>query len=143
MWWFCGTVRALKMHGGGPKVVAGKPLDQAYTNENLPLLKEGLSNLLAHISIARKYGIPVGVAVNSFATDTEAELNLVREAAIEQGGASAAVVSRHWELGGEGARELAEAAWLRGTASDFKFLIWNAASKKKSKHRARVYGQTG
>jgi formyltetrahydrofolate synthetase len=140
------TVRALKMHGGGPKVVAGKPLDQAYTNENLPLLKEGLSNLLAHISIARKYGIPVVVAVNSFATDTEAELNLVREAAIEQGGASAAVVSRHWELGGEGARELAEAVVAAAEQpSDFKFLYpLERSIKEKIETIAReVYGADG
>jgi formyltetrahydrofolate synthetase len=140
------TVRALKMHGGGPKVVAGKPLDQAYTNENLPLLKEGLSNLLAHISIARKYGIPVVVAVNSFATDTEAELNLVREAAIEQGGASAAVVSRHWELGGEGARELAEAVVAAAEQpADFKFLYpLERSIKEKIETIAReVYGADG
>jgi formyltetrahydrofolate synthetase len=140
------TVRALKMHGGGPKVVAGKPLDQAYTNENLPLLKEGLANLLAHISIARKYGIPVVVAVNSFATDTEAELNLVREAAIEQGGASAAVVSRHWELGGEGARELAEAVVAAAEQpADFKFLYpLELSIKEKIETIAReVYGADG
>ena len=73
------TIRALKMHGGGPKVVAGKPLDSAYTDENLDLLKAGLPNLLHHIKIARKFGVPVVVAVNSFTTDTEAELALVRK----------------------------------------------------------------
>ena len=64
------TVRALKMHGGGPKVVAGRPLDPAYTEENLDLLRAGLRNLLHHIDIARKFGIPVVVAINTFATDT-------------------------------------------------------------------------
>src|SRR5574340_410337 len=76
------TIRALKMHGGGPKVVAGKPLDPAYTNENLELLRAGIPNLLAHIGIASKYGIPVVVAVNTFPTDTEAELEMVRKADI-------------------------------------------------------------
>ena len=73
------TVRALKMHGGGPKVVAGKPLDPAYTDENLPLLEAGLPNLLHHIKTARKFGIPVVVAINRFATDTDAELELIRK----------------------------------------------------------------
>ena len=79
------TVRALKMHGGGPKVVAGKPLDSAYTDENLPLLEKGLPNLLHHIKTARKFGIPVVVAINRFAPDTEAELEMIRKAAIAAG----------------------------------------------------------
>ncbi|MEJ2601338.1 MAG: formate--tetrahydrofolate ligase, partial [Anaerolineales bacterium] len=73
------TVRALKMHGGGPKVTAGKPLDPAYTEENLDLLRAGMGNLEAHIKNALGYGIPVVVAVNSFATDTQAEVELVRK----------------------------------------------------------------
>ena len=59
------TIRALKMHGGGPKVVPGKPLDQAYTQENLELLAKGLPNLIQHVEIARKFGVPVVVAVNT------------------------------------------------------------------------------
>jgi methylenetetrahydrofolate dehydrogenase (NADP+)/methenyltetrahydrofolate cyclohydrolase/formyltetrahydrofolate synthetase len=102
------TVRALKMHGGGPKVVAGKPLDSAYTNENLGLLQAGLPNLQHHIKNARRFGIPVVVAVNSFATDTPAECDLVRQTAI-QAGAEDAVVCTHWKEGGAGARVLAEA----------------------------------
>ena len=86
------TIRALKMHGGGPKVVAGKPLDIAYTDENLDLLRAGLSNMIHHIKTARKFGVPVVVAVNSFATDTPAELALVRKAAVDEGGAEDAVV---------------------------------------------------
>ena len=74
------TVRALKMHGGGPKVVAGKPLDPAYTEENLDLLEAGLPNLEAHIENALRFGIPVVVAVNSFKDDTQAEVELVRKA---------------------------------------------------------------
>jgi formyltetrahydrofolate synthetase len=102
------TVRALKMHGGGPKVVAGKPLAPEYTDENLDLLRAGLPNLERHIQNARKFGVNVVVAVNSFATDTPAEVELVREAAV-QAGAVDAVVSSHWADGGAGAKKLAEA----------------------------------
>ena len=102
------TVRALKMHGGGPKVVAGKPLDQAYTDENLDLLRAGLSNLQHHIKSALRFGVRVVVAVNSFATDTKAEIELVREAALAAG-AEDSVVATHWMDGGAGAVELAKA----------------------------------
>jgi formyltetrahydrofolate synthetase len=102
------TVRALKMHGGGPKVVAGKPLAPEYTDENLDLLRKGLPNLIQHIENARKFGVNVVVAVNSFATDTKAEVELIREAAIEAG-AEDAVVCTHWMDGGKGAVALAEA----------------------------------
>jgi formyltetrahydrofolate synthetase len=102
------TVRALKMHGGGPRVVAGKPLDHAYTSENLDLLKAGLGNLQHHIRNAKKYGVNVVVAVNSFKDDTPAEVELIRQAAHEAG-AEDAVVCRHWMEGGKGAIGLAEA----------------------------------
>jgi formyltetrahydrofolate synthetase len=102
------TVRALKMHGGGPKVVAGKPLAPEYTEENLDLLKAGLPNMAKHIQNALKYGVNVVVAVNSFKDDTKAEVEMVRKAAIEAG-AMDAVVSRHWMEGGAGAKALAEA----------------------------------
>jgi methylenetetrahydrofolate dehydrogenase (NADP+)/methenyltetrahydrofolate cyclohydrolase/formyltetrahydrofolate synthetase len=102
------TVRALKMHGGGPRVVAGKPLAAEYTDENLGLLRAGLVNLERHIQNALKFGVNVIVAVNSFATDTQAEVELIREAAF-QFGAMDAVVSTHWADGGAGARKLAEA----------------------------------
>ncbi len=116
------TVRALKMHGGGPKVVAGKPLDAAYTEENLDLLQAGLPNLKHHIKNALGFGIPVVVAVNSFATDTQAEVELVRDAAIEAG-AEDAVVSTHWMHGGKGAEKLAEAVVRAAEKpSNFKFL---------------------
>jgi len=117
------TIRALKMHGGGPKVVAGRPLDFAYTNENLELLEAGLPNLLHHIKIAKKYGVPVVVAVNKFFTDSDAELELVRKAAVESGGAFDAVVSEHWEFGGQGAVDLAKAVIAASEQeSNFKFL---------------------
>ena len=102
------TVRALKMHGGGPKVVAGKPLAAEYTDENLDLLRKGLPNLERHVQNALKYGVNVVVAVNSFATDTPAEVELIRKAALEFG-AMDAVVSTHWADGGKGAVKLAEA----------------------------------
>ncbi len=116
------TVRALKMHGGGPKVVAGKPLATEYTEENLELLKKGLPNLIQHIENALKFGVNVVVAVNSFANDTEAEVEIVRKAAIEAG-AMDAVVSRHWMVGGKGAIALAEAVVKAcDQPSNFKFL---------------------
>jgi methylenetetrahydrofolate dehydrogenase (NADP+)/methenyltetrahydrofolate cyclohydrolase/formyltetrahydrofolate synthetase len=116
------TVRALKMHGGGPKVVAGKPLDTAYTDENLDLLRAGLGNLQHHIKNALGFGVPVVVAVNSFATDTPAEVELVREAALAAG-AEDSVVARHWMEGGEGAVKLAEAVVKAAEKpSNFKFL---------------------
>lgn len=102
------TVRALKMHGGGPKVLAGAPLAPAYQEENLELLAAGVGNLQVHIKNALRFGVPVVVAVNSFATDTLAEVELVRKAALEAG-AEDSVVARHWMLGGEGATALAEA----------------------------------
>lgn len=116
------TVRALKMHGGGPKVVAGKPLAPEYTDENLELLEKGLPNMCQHIENAIKYGVNVVVAVNSFANDTPAEVELVRQAALEAG-AMDAVVSRHWMEGGKGAVALAEAVVKAcEKPSNFQFL---------------------
>jgi len=116
------TVRALKMHGGGPRVVPGRDLDKAYTEENLELVEAGVGNLKAHITIARKFGIPVVVAINAFPTDTAAEWQIIHDAALEAG-AFDAVVAQHWADGGEGAAELAEAV-VRATEepSDFRFL---------------------
>lgn len=116
------TVRALKMHGGGPKVVAGKPLAHEYIEENLELLRQGLPNMTQHIENALKFGVNVVVAVNSFATDTPAEVEMVRQAALEAG-AMDAVVSRHWMEGGKGAIALAEAVVKAcEKPSNFKFL---------------------
>ena len=116
------SVRALKMHGGGSKVVAGKPLAPEYTEENLDLLRKGLPNLERHIQNARKFGVNVVVAVNSFPTDTLAEVELVCEAALKMG-AMEAVVSTHWMDGGAGAKVLAEAVVRAAEQpSQFKFL---------------------
>ncbi len=79
------AVRALKMHGGGPAVTAGKPLDHAYKSENVELVQKGCCNLAKHIENCKKYYMPVVVALNKFATDTDAELAAVREAATQAG----------------------------------------------------------
>ena len=101
------TIRALKMHGGGPAVKAGMPLDPAYTSENVGLVEKGCENLAAHIDIVRKSGVQPIVCVNEFKTDTEAEIVAIRRAAEAQG--ARAVTSTHWLKGGAGAAELAEA----------------------------------
>ncbi|HTX74095.1 MAG TPA: formate--tetrahydrofolate ligase [Rectinemataceae bacterium] len=102
------TVRALKMHGGGPKVSPGKALPPAYVEENRDLVRKGLDNLKAHLGILRKFGVPAVVAINAFPTDSEAEEEIIREAAVAAGAVDA-VVTRNWADGGEGAAELARA----------------------------------
>jgi formyltetrahydrofolate synthetase len=115
------TIRALKMHGGGPAVRPGVKLDEAYTKENLGLLEKGCDNLTAHIDIVRKSGVRPVVCINSFHTDTPAEVQVVRRIA-EQHGAYVAF-SQHWLKGGEGARELAEAVVAASDEpSAFRFL---------------------
>jgi len=140
------TVRALKMHGGGPKVTAGAPLDPAYVTENLELLEAGLCNLEAHIENALKFGIPTVVAVNSFKDDTPAEVELVRKAAIKAG-AHDAVVSRHWMEGGKGAVDLAKAVVEAcEEPSDFKFLYPLEGTTIKEKIEIickEIYGADG
>jgi len=125
------SIRALKMHGGGPKVVAGKPLDKAYTDENLELLEKGLPNLLQHIENACKFGVPVVVAINRFTSDTDAEVALVQERARETG-AEDAVVSEVWAKGGEGGAALAEAVVKAcEKANHFRFLYSDDMSIKE------------
>jgi len=126
------TVRALKMHGGGPRVVAGRPLDYAYTTENLDLLRAGLGNMQHHIRNAKKFGVNVVVAVNSFKDDTDAEVELIRQAAVEAG-AEDAIVCRHWMEGGKGAIKLGEAVIKAAEKpTNFKFLYpleWSIKQK--------------
>ena len=140
------TVRALKMHGGGPKVTAGAPLDPAYTTENLELLKKGVANLEAHIENALKFGIPTVVAVNSFKDDTLAEVELVRKAAIKAG-AYNAVVTRHWMEGGKGSVDLAKAVVEAcDQPNDFKFLYPLKGTSIKEKIEIickQIYGADG
>ena len=102
------TVRALKMHSGLGKVVLGKALPKEFTEENLPALEAGCANLVKQIQNARLFGVPVVVAVNAFASDTPAELELIRQKAISAG-AMGAYVSNVWARGGAGGVELAEA----------------------------------
>ncbi len=124
------TIRALKMHGGGPKIVAGKPIASAYTEENLELLEKGCGNLVKHIENVRKFGIPVVVAVNRFNTDTEAELALVRLIACEAG-AEDAITADNWSEGGAGAEALAEAVvHACNKPNNFHFLYPAEASIK-------------
>ncbi len=104
------TVRALKMHGGVGRIVAGKPLDPALLEENVDAVRAGAANLAAHVEIVRKYNVPVVVAMNAFPTDTDAEYAAIREVAIAAG-ARDAVVTRNFADGGAGAEDLAEAVW--------------------------------
>ena len=140
------TVRALKMHGGGPKVTAGSPLAAEYIDENLELLEKGAGNMLAHASIAQKFGIPVVVAVNRFPTDTDAELELVRKIASSHPGIVDAVVADHFSQGGAGAIELAEAVVKASEMpSNFKFLYPLELSLKEKIETiaCEVYGADG
>ncbi|KAM9019117.1 monofunctional C1-tetrahydrofolate synthase, mitochondrial isoform 2-T2 [Ara ararauna] len=102
------TVRALKMHGGGPNVTAGAPLKKEYTEENLQLVADGCCNLQKQIQIAQLFGVPVVVALNVFKTDSVAEVDLVCKIA-KQSGAFDAVPCNHWSAGGGGAVKLAQA----------------------------------
>ena len=115
------TIRALKMHGGGPKVVPGIPLPQEYTKENLELVEKGIVNLLHHINTVKKSGaIPV-VCINSFYTDTEGEIALIRK--LVEATKTRCALSKHWLSGGDGALELADAvADACEEKPDFKFL---------------------
>jgi formyltetrahydrofolate synthetase len=139
------TIRALKMHGGGPKVAAGKPLPPAYTDENLELVAKGLPNLAAHIRNALLFGIPVVVAVNRFTSDTDAEIQLVRKAALVAG-AEEAVMSDHWAEGGAGAVDLAKAVMAAcDKPGNFRFLYpleWDI-KKKIETIATRIYGAAG
>jgi formate--tetrahydrofolate ligase len=109
------------MHGGGPKVVAGLPLPEAYTKENLADLEKGLPNMIHHINTIRASGINPVVCINTFHTDTQPEIDMVRKAA-EAAGARCAV-SSHWANGGDGALELADAVIdACNEENEFKFL---------------------
>ncbi|KIZ04525.1 methylenetetrahydrofolate dehydrogenase (NADP+) [Monoraphidium neglectum] len=138
------TVRALKMHGGGAPVVAGTPLPHEYLTENVDLVTQGCCNLARHIKNATGYGIPVVVAINAFSTDSPAELEAVKSAALEAG-AFAAVVTRHHSLGGAGAVGLARAVVAAcEQPTDFKFLYdVDLPIKDKIEAIARSYGAAG
>jgi formyltetrahydrofolate synthetase len=139
------TIRALKMHGGGPKVVAGKPLAHEYTQENLDLLEKGCSNMIRLIANTRSFGIPVVVGINRFKDDTDNEVALVRKLAIEAGAADA-VVSNHWAEGGAGAVALGKAVIAAcEKPSNFHFLysLDLSIKEKIEKIVKEMYGGAG
>uniref|UniRef100_A0A8C5T824 formate--tetrahydrofolate ligase n=1 Tax=Malurus cyaneus samueli TaxID=2593467 RepID=A0A8C5T824_9PASS len=116
------TVRALKMHGGGPNVTAGAPLKKEYTEENLQLVADGCCNLQKQIQITQLFGVPVVVALNVFKTDSPAEVDLVCKIAKESG-AFDAVPCNHWSAGGRGAVKLAQAVEKAANQKNsFKYL---------------------
>lgn len=138
------TVRALKMHGGGPRVVPGKPLDAAYTEPNPALVEKGLVNLVAHIETVKKSGTNPVVCINHFYTDSPEEIAVVRRAG-EAAGARVAV-SQHWLKGGEGALELADAVIdACDEPSDFKLLYEDSLPLREriEKIACEVYGAGG
>lgn len=138
------TVRALKMHGGGPAVKPGKPLQKEYTEENLELLEKGCENMIAHIEIVKKSGVQPVVCINGFYTDTDAEIELIRKVAKENGALVA--LSQHWLKGGEGAIELAEAvmqACEQENNFDFLYKEDDPISKKIELLATEVYGASG
>ena len=138
------TVRALKMHGGGPKVVAGKALPDEYTKENIALVEKGCANMVHMIKVIRKSGINPVVCVNRFYTDTDAEVAVVKKAA-EAAGARCAE-SQHWLKGGEGALELADAVIdACNDKNDFKFLypLEMKLRERVARIAKEVYGADG
>jgi formate--tetrahydrofolate ligase len=140
------TIRALKMHGGVGKIVAGKPLDPALLEENVEAVTRGSENLAKQIENVRLYNVPVVVAINAFPTDTPAEVEAVKAVSVAAG-ARAAVVANHWAKGGEGAAELAEAVWAAAEegAPDFKLLYPDEMSltSKIETIATQVYGADG
>jgi formyltetrahydrofolate synthetase len=139
------TIRALKMHGGGPKVTAGKPLAHEYTQENLGLLEKGCSNLIRLIGNVRSFGIPVVVGINRFKDDTDKEVALVRKLAIEAG-ATDAVASNHWAEGGKGAVELGKAviaACEKPANFHFLYSLDLSIKEKIEKIVKEMYGGAG
>ena len=140
------TIRALKMHGGVGRIVAGKPLDPVLQEENVPAVRAGSANLAKQVENVLAFGVPVVVAINAYPTDTPGEVSAVREAALEAG-ARAAVVSTHFQTGGAGAEELARAVWAAAQegAPDFHLLYADDASlrDKIETIAVRIYGAAG
>jgi formate--tetrahydrofolate ligase len=140
------TVRALKMHGGVGKIVAGKPLDPALSTENVAAVTTGAQNLVKQIENVRAFGIPVVVAVNAFPTDTAAEHEAICSVALAAG-ARAAVVTTHFTDGGAGAATLAEAVWAAASSGEAKFAPIYAddmpLAQKIETIAKRIYGADG
>ncbi len=139
------TIRALKMHGGLGRVVAGKPLPEELMKENLAALEKGTENLIKHIENVLLFGVPVVVAVNRFAQDTDREITLVEKIARNHG-AEGAYLSDVFEKGGGGAISLAEAvAHACNKPTKFKFLYdLDLPIKGKIERIAeKIYGADG
>jgi formate--tetrahydrofolate ligase len=140
------TIRALKMHGGVGRIVAGKPLDPALLEENVDAVTAGGANLAKQIENVLLFNVPVVVAINAFPTDTPAEVEAVRKVALEAGAADA-VVARHWAEGGAGAEDLAKAVWAAAEvgAPDFRLLYPDDAplATKIEAIATQVYGADG
>jgi formyltetrahydrofolate synthetase len=139
------TVRALKMHGGVGRIVAGKPLDPALLEENPDAVRAGGENLAAHIEMVRQYGVPVVVATNAFPGDADSEFEAIREVALAAG-ARDAVVTTHWADGGAGAEALAAAVWAASEEeSDFRLLYPDEMSlpEKIETIAIKAYGADG
>jgi formate--tetrahydrofolate ligase len=140
------TIRALKMHGGVGRIVAGKPLDPALLVENPEAVRAGGANLAKQIENVSLFNVPVVVAINAFPTDTPAEVEAIREVSLGAG-ARAAVVANHWALGGEGAADLAEAVWAAAEegAPNFRLLYPDDAplATKIETIAIQVYGAGG
>lgn len=117
------TVRAIKVHGGGPPITPGAPLSPVYKEENVETLRAGCTNLRKQIENAKQYGVPLVVAINKFSTDTDAEVAVVREESLAAGAVDA-VLSNHWAEGGKGAIDLAQAVIAASDLPkpDFKLL---------------------
>ncbi|KXX76371.1 C-1-tetrahydrofolate synthase, cytoplasmic [Madurella mycetomatis] len=138
------TIRALKVHGGGPPISPGAPLDVVYREENVEVLRKGCVNLAKHIANAKTYGVPVVVAVNKFSTDTQAEIDVVREEAVKAG-AEDAVLANHWAEGGKGAVDLANAVIAAAEKpKDFKLLydLEGTVQERLERIAREMYGAT-
>jgi formyltetrahydrofolate synthetase len=140
------TIRALKMHGGVGRIVAGKPLDPALTVENVDAVRAGSANLAKQIENVLAFGVPAVVAINTYPNDTDAEIAAVRDVSLAAG-ASDAVVARHFVDGGAGAADLAQAVWEAASigAPDFRFLYPDDAPllDKIETIAVRIYGASG
>ena len=140
------TVRALKMHGGVGKIVAGKPLDAALSSENVEAVRAGAANLAKQIENVAMFGVPSVVAINAFPTDTPAEHEAIREVALAAG-ASDAVLATHFVNGGAGAEALAAAVWKAASegAPDFRYLYPDdmPVAAKIETIASRIYGADG
>ena len=138
------TIRALKMHGGGPEVKPGKPLPEEYTSENLELLEKGCENLFHHVKNVQKSGIKPVVCINKFYTDTDAEVELIRRLCAEHNVRCA--LSEHWQYGGEGALELAQAvvdACEEPTELHYLYDLDMPLRQRVEKIATEVYGADG